>query len=241
MSKKKIIIISIVLVLTITVIFFLINIFKKVSFNNYIENTTKYFKEINYNTNINLSINSSTSKSELQYSLDKTKSVVHEEYYQYVDDKLQNHINNYYVTKSSGIKLYTEVNGTYKGENIQNINTIFDINYSDLKNKVSNVKYLGKENIDNKKYLKYYVKMKVYDIYNIIYKENILTSKDNNNSSTLYIYIDKDLGLVYKIDSTIDNLNNTSYDANKLEYKIEIINTKLNNNKAINLPFNENN
>lgn len=241
MSKKKIIIISIVLVLTITVIFFLINIFKKVSFNNYIENTTKYFKEINYNTNINLSINSSTSKSELQYSLDKTKSVVHEEYYQYVDDKLQNHINNYYVTKSSGIKLYTEVNGTYKGENIQNINTIFDINYSDLKNKVSNVKYLGKENIYNKKYLKYSVKMKVYDIYNIIYKENILTSKDNNNSSTLYIYIDKDLGLVYKIDSTIDNLNNTSYDANKLEYKIEIINTKLNNNKAINLPFNENN
>lgn len=241
MGKKKIIIISIVLVLTITVIFFLINIFKKVSFNNYIENTTKYFKEINYNTNINLSINSSTSKSELQYSLDKTKSVVHEEYYQYVDDKLQNHINNYYVTKSSGIKLYTEVNGTYKGENIQNINTIFDINYSDLKNKVSNVKYLGKENIDNKKYLKYSVKMKVYDIYNIIYKENILTSKDNNNSSTLYIYIDKDLGLVYKIDSTIDNLNNTSYDANKLEYKIEIINTKLNNNKAINLPFNENN
>lgn len=241
MSKKKIIIISIVLVLTITVIFFLINIFKKVSFNNYIENTTKYFKEINYNTNINLSINSSTSKSELQYSLDKTKSVVHEEYYQYVDDKLQNHINNYYVTKSSGIKLYTEVNGTYNGENIQNINTIFDINYSDLKNKVSNVKYLGKENIDNKKYLKYSVKMKVYDIYNIIYKENILTSKDNNNSSTLYIYIDKDLGLVYKIDSTIDNLNNTSYDANKLEYKIEIINTKLNNNKAINLPFNENN
>lgn len=241
MSKKKIIIISIVLVLTITVIFFLINIFKKVSFNNYIENTTKYFKEINYNTNINLSINSSTSKSELQYSLDKTKSVVHEEYYQYVDDKLQNHINNYYVTKSSGIKLYTEVNGTYKGENMQNINTIFDINYSDLKNKVSNVKYLGKENIDNKKYLKYSVKMKVYDIYNIIYKENILTSKDNNNSSTLYIYIDKDLGLVYKIDSTIDNLNNTSYDANKLEYKIEIINTKLNNNKAINLPFNENN
>lgn len=241
MSKKKIIIISIVLVLTITVIFFLINIFKKVSFNNYIENTTKYFKEINYNTNINLSINSSTSKSELQYSLDKTKSVVHEEYYQYVDDKLQNHINNYYVTKSSGIKLYTEVNGTYKGENIQNINTIFDINYSDLKNKVSNVKYLGKENIDNKKYLKYSVKMKAYDIYNIIYKENILTSKDNNNSSTLYIYIDKDLGLVYKIDSTIDNLNNTSYDANKLEYKIEIINTKLNNNKAINLPFNENN
>lgn len=241
MSKKKIIIISIVLVLTITVIFFLINIFKKVSFNNYIENTTKYFKEINYNTNINLSINSSTSKSELQYSLDKTKSVVHEEYYQYVDDKLQNHINNYYVTKSSGIKLYTEVNGIYNGENIQNINTIFDINYSDLKNKVSNVKYLGKENIDNKKYLKYSVKMKVYDIYNIIYKENILTSKDNNNSSTLYIYIDKDLGLVYKIDSTIDNLNNTSYDANKLEYKIEIINTKLNNNKAINLPFNENN
>lgn len=241
MSKKKIIIISIVLVLTITVIFFLINIFKKVSFNNYIENTTKYFKEINYNTNINLSINSSTSKSELQYSLDKTKSVVHEEYYQYVDDKLQNHINNYYITKSSGIKLYTEVNGTYNGENIQNINTIFDINYSDLKNKVSNVKYLGKENIDNKKYLKYSVKMKVYDIYNIIYKENILTSKDNNNSSTLYIYIDKDLGLVYKIDSTIDNLNNTSYDANKLEYKIEIINTKLNNNKAINLPFNENN
>ena len=241
MSKKKIIIISIVLVLTITVIFFLINIFKKVSFNNYIENTTKYYKEINYNTNINLSINSSTSKSELQYSLDKTKSVVHEEYYQYVDDKLQNHINNYYITKSSGIKLYTEVNGTYNGENIQNINTIFDINYSDLKNKVSNVKYLGKENIDNKKYLKYSVKMKVYDIYNIIYKENILTSKDNNNSSTLYIYIDKDLGLVYKIDSTIDNLNNTSYDANKLEYKIEIINTKLNNNKAINLPFNENN
>ena len=241
MSKKKIIIISIVLVLTITVIFFLINIFKKVSFNNYIENTTKYFKEINYNTNINLSINSSTSKSELQYSLDKTKSVVHEEYYQYVDDKLQNHINNYYITKSSGIKLYTEVNVTYNGENIQNINTIFDINYSDLKNKVSNVKYLGKENIDNKKYLKYSVKMKVYDIYNIIYKENILTSKDNNNSSTLYIYIDKDLGLVYKIDSTIDNLNNTSYDANKLEYKIEIINTKLNNNKAINLPFNENN
>ena len=241
MSKKKIIIISIVLVLTITVIFFLINIFKKVSFNNYIENTTKYFKEINYNTNINLSINSSTSKSELQYSLDKTKSVVHEEYYQYVDYKLQNHINNYYITKSSGIKLYTEVNGTYNGENIQNINTIFDINYSDLKNKVSNVKYLGKENIDNKKYLKYSVKMKVYDIYNIIYKENILTSKDNNNSSTLYIYIDKDLGLVYKIDSTIDNLNNTSYDANKLEYKIEIINTKLNNNKAINLPFNENN
>ena len=166
---------------------------------------------------------------------------MHEEYYQYVDDKLQNHINNYYITKSSGIKLYTEVNGTYNGENIQNINTIFDINYSDLKNKVSNVKYLGKENIDNKKYLKYSVKMKVYDIYNIIYKENILTSKDNNNSSTLYIYIDKDLGLVYKIDSTIDNLNNTSYDANKLEYKIEIINTKLNNNKAINLPFNENN
>lgn len=241
MSKKKIIIISIVLVLTITVIFFLINIFRKVSFNNYIENTTKYFKEINYNTNINLSINSSNSKSELQYSLDKTKSVVHEEYYQYVDDKLQNYINNYYVTKSSGIKLYTEANGTYNGENIQKINTIFDINYSDLKNKASNVKYLGKENIDNKKYLKYSVKMKVYDIYNIIYKENILTSKDNNNSSTLYIYIDKDLGLVYKIDSTIDNLNNTSYDANKLEYKIEIINTKLNNNKAINLPFNENN
>ena len=77
------------------------------------------------------------------------------------------------------------------------------------------------------------------DIENV--SKNILTSKDNNNSSTLYIYIDKDLGLVYKIDSTIDNLNNTSYDANKLEYKIEIINTKLNNNKAINLPFNENN
>lgn len=241
MSKKKIIILSISFVLIITIIIFLINILKRVSFNSYIDNTIKYFKEINYNTNINLSINSKESKSELQYLLDKTKSVVHEEYYQYVEDKLQNHINNYYVTKSSGIKLYTEVKGTYNSENIQKINTIFDINYNDLKEKSSNIKYLGKEKIDNKKYLKYSVKMKVYDIYNIIYKENILTSEDNNNFSTLYIYIDKDLGLVYKIDSTIDNLNNTTYDVNKLNYKIEIINTKLNNNKAINLPFNENN
>lgn len=240
MNKKKFIIIG-VLLFMIIFIFFVINLTRKISFNNYIENTVKYFKEINYNTDITLSIDNNDSLSKVQYSLKKTSSIVNEEYFQYVDDNLQNHINNYYITRSSGTKLYIKNGNSYKSENVQKVSTIFEIDYDDFKSKTSNIKYLGTKKINDRKNLKYSVKMKVYDIYNIIYNEDILTSKDNNNYNLVYIYIDKELGLISKIESSIDNLNNTSYNPNELKYKLDIVNTDFNNNKTINLPFNENN
>lgn len=221
------------------IIFFsiiIINIIEKITFDNYIENSIKYFKDINYNTYISLEIKDITQESKVSYLLKKTKNITNEEYSQYIDDKLLNSISNYYINKNDDLKLYTKNNSDWKEENVEKIDTIFYINYEDLEKKSSNIKYLGNKKIDNKKYIKYSIVMSVYDVYNLVYKEDILSEKDNDNKVKVFVYIDKELGLISKIESNIEDLNNSG-NSSALNYKIEIINNDFNNIKSIELPF----
>lgn len=221
------------------IIFFsiiIINIIEKITLDNYIENSIKYFKDINYNTYISLEIKDITQESKVSYLLKKTKNITNEEYSQYIDDKLLNSISNYYINKNDDLKLYTKNNSDWKEENVEKMDTIFYINYEDLEKKSSNIKYLGNKKIDNKKYIKYSIVMSVYDVYNLVYKEDILNEKDNDNKVKVFVYIDKELGLISKIESNIEDLNNSG-NSSALNYKLEINNNDFNNIKAIELPF----
>lgn len=236
MKNKRVFKIIPVLFIIILFSIVIINIIEKITFDNYIENSIKYFKEINYDTYISLEIKDMTQESKVSYLLKRTKNITNEEYSQYIDDKLLNSISNYYINKNDDLKLYTKNNSDWKEENVEKIDTIFYINYEDLEKKSGNIKYLGNKKIDNKKYIKYSIVMSVYDVYNLVYKEDILSEKDNDNKVKVFVYIDKELGLISKIESNIEDLNNSG-NSSALNYKIEIINNDFNNIKAIELPF----
>lgn len=237
MKHKRVLrIIAIVLILIVLLIL-VINIIERVTFNNYIDNSIKYFKDINYDTNISLSIKDDSQTSSVFYNLRKSNPVINQEYRQYVNDKLQNSISNYYISNDKEIVLYTKNNTNWESSNVDKIYTIFSVDYSKLKSKSDNVKYLGKEKINDKKYIKYSIEMKTYDIFNLIYNEDILNEDDTNETTKVYIYIDKELGLIYKLSANIDNLNRSDYEAKKLYYTIKILNENFNNNKSIDLPF----
>lgn len=236
MKNKRVFKIIPVLFIIILFSIVIINIIEKITFDNYIENSIKYFEEINYDTYISLEIKDMTQESKVSYLLKRTKNITNEEYSQYIDDKLLNSISNYYINKNDDLKLYTKNNSDWKEENVEKIDTIFYINYEDLEKKSSNIKYLGNKKIDNKKYIKYSIVMSVYDVYNLVYKEDILSEKDNDNKVKVFVYIDKELGLISKIESNIEDLNNSG-NSSALNYEIEIINNDFNNIKAIELPF----
>ncbi len=234
MKLKKILKIATIIFIIFIICIIVINILEKIYLNNYINNSIKYFKDINYTTKINLTINNNVQKSNISYLLDKTSFVTYENYKQYINDELKNNTINYYVKKENNIKLYTKKNSNYESIDVDKINSIFTINYNYLKEKSKNIRYIKSDN----RYIKYKVDMKVYDIYNLLYNKDILSKKDNDNLVKVYIYIDKKTNLIYKIESKINNINNSEYDINKLDYNIEIINDDFNNNKTINLPFN---
>lgn len=237
MNKKKLLKISLVILQLIILIVILVNVIQRVAFNNYISNSEKYFKNINYDTNIFLSINDNNKSSNISYTIRRSSIVINEEYKQYTDDNIITNISNYYVNNGKKIEFYRKNSSNYDKSTVDKIDTIFQVSYSDLKTKSKSVKYLGKERINSKNYLKYSVNMKVSDIYNLIYEEDILTIDDNKSNAKLYVYVDTDFGLIYKINADIYNLNNAEDDNSKLNYKIEIINQNFNNNKSIDLPF----
>ena len=221
--KNKIYILLLIFIL----IFISIKSLIRLNLKDYINNNIKY-DNINIITNINLSISSKTEKSNITYRYQKSNNVYKINYDQYKDDKHSLNIEKYYI-KNKDIYEYTYVNDKWNKKKVKSIEKIFNINYEKLKKSIKTASYKG---IVDNKYKKYTAKIKVYNAYNFIYNKNILTSNDNNKYINMDIYIDKTNNFVYKIQCNIPDLGE-----NITNYKLEIINTKINNNDTITLPF----
>lgn len=213
------------------------NIINKIIFNSYLNDSIKYLEKMNYDSNIVLSIKDKQENSSIEYNVKYTSNITKEDYSQKVNEKTINKITNYYEKNKNDLILYSKTTGDFEKSNVEKIKTLFKVKYDYLK-KSSKLKYKGIEKIDSKKYKVYEVSMNSYDIYNMIYDDDILTKKDINTKSKVKIYVDKDERLISSIISNIDNLNNSKYDEAKLYYSLTITNSNFNNVDKIEIPNN---
>lgn len=226
--KKKIRIILI----TIIAVFLLIVLIMRLSLNSYINNNIKY-DDINMTTSINLSIISADEKSEVQYKIQKSNSVYKINYDQYNNDNHSITMEKYYIDNGD-IYEYTYNDNEWNKEKVSKIDKIFNIDYKKLKKSLNMISYKG---IKDGKYKVYKAEIKAYDAYNFIYSKDILTKKDNRDYVDITLYIDKTNNFIYKIECNIPNISNEENEYSKVDYKFEIINTNINSEKTITLPF----
>ena len=217
--------------LFIIIIFF---ISRKITLNNYLDKTDEISKKINYSTNINLNIKDSNNNSKIEYEVVRSSNVKKITLFNYSNDKIVNDIKKYIVEKGSKKGSYIYDGKKYKKSD--NIEEEFLIDYKEIKDKIKSIKKVDNVIINNKKYKKYIVKMKSYDAYNLIYKDEILKKDDSNKDIEVEIYIDKSNNFIYKIKYEINDLNNSD-DSNSLDYNVEIVNKDINNTSDIKLPF----
>ena len=229
--KKKFLII----ILTILIIYLLYMILINFSLKSAIKNTIKY-KDINYNTNIKLSINDKNNKSSINYKIKRSNGVININYIQNINDKKVNDFSKYYIISDDKKYEFISKNGKYEKIKIEEINYIFNIDYKSMKKTLKSVKYKGKEKINDKEFSIYTAKAKVYNAYNYLYSNKILDKKDNNKDTLLNIYIDKENNFIYKISYKIDNINLGNDEDTNADYSVEIINYDINNTDIIKLP-----
>lgn len=232
--KKNIrlaIMIIIILVIGITVYF----LSRKIILNKSLENTEIYSKKINYSTNISLIINDNNAKSKIEYDIIRSGYIKKIVIDNYNNEELNNNIIKYIVNKNNDLKAYV-YNGS-KYVSLSNTKEDFIIDYSYLKRIITRIKSVKNETINNIKYKKYTVSVKAYNAYNFLYDKNIMSRDDINSNIDVNIYIDIKNDFVYKITYSINNLNNSDNDNNKLYYDVSITNRDINNSNKINLPF----
>lgn len=221
-----------IILVTIIVVFLTILFIVKLRLNSYINNHIKY-EDINMTTNIILSISTKDEKSEVQYRLQKSNSVYKLNYDQYNNNNQIFAIEKYYIDNDE-IYEYTYNNKIWNKKKVSKIDKIFNVDYKKLKKSLNMISYKG---IEDNKYKIYKAKIKAYDAYNFIYSKDILTKKDNMNFVDIIIYIDKTNNFIYKIECDIPNISNQENEHSKANYKFEIINTNINSDQIITLPF----
>lgn len=197
--------------------FLLVLIIKKISLNSSINNTNKYKDNINYSTNIQLTIIDKNSSSKINYDIFRNLNVRKIIISNYVNDKLKNEISRYMVNKNGKTITYTFNGKSY--DKIQNKKEDFIVNYNLLK----------KGKIKSFKKNEYVIKMKSYNAYNLIYDKKIMTNKDLKSKTDVKIKIDNKTNFIKEISYNIKEKN--------LDYKVTIKNTDINNQKEIKLPF----
>ena len=227
----KLILFMLLIIIIFLTIFF---ISRKIILNTYLNKTDENSKKINYSTNINLNIKDSNNNSKMEYEVVRSSYIKKITLFNYSNDVIVNDIKKYIVEKGSKKGSYIYDGKKYKKSD--NIEEEFLIDYKELKDKIKFIKKVDNVTINNKKYKKYIVKMKSYDAYNLIYKDEILKKDDSNKNIEVEIYIDKSNNFIYKIKYEINNLNNSD-DSNSLDYNVEIVNKDINNNNEIKLPF----
>lgn len=233
MKKYLKIILIIIFILIVSIITFRIS--RKMSLNNYLSNTKNYSDKINYSTIINLSISDKNNSSTIDYEIDRFSYIRKILLKNYKDGELVNSISKYLVLNGKKKGSYVYNGKTYN--KTSEIKEDFVVDYSFIKDKIRSIENIKNVVIDGINYKKYIVKIKSYDAYNIIYKDEILNKNDLDSIIQMNIYVDKSNSFVYKIEYTIDNLNNSNIDNNSLNYDVQIMNININNNDEIKLPF----
>ncbi len=225
-----------IMIFVILILFLVIFIFaRNMSLNNYLNKTIEYSPKINYSTSIILNIKDLNNSSKIEYNVSKFSHIRKIKIDNYQNNKLINNIEKYIVTNGNKKGTYIYDNSEYK--KVNNIKEDFVVNYELIKKNIKSIKKVENVVINNISYKKYIVKMKAYDAYNIIYKDEILKKEDLNKIIDVQIYIDKSNNFVYKIKYDIQNLNNADEKNIILNYDAEITNTNINNYNEIKLPF----
>ena len=78
--------------------------------------------------------------------------------------------------------------------------------------------------------------MKAYDAYNLIYKKDVMKKNDLNFNIIVTVKKDNKTNFIKEISYKIDNINKNK-EIKPISYKLKIVNTKINNNDKIDLPF----
>lgn len=225
----KVILITIILILLFIIIYF---VYRRVSLNKYLDLTIEYSDKINYSTNIQLSISKDNFNQKFVYNIDKSSYIKRIMISNYTNDDLVSSIIKCIVSKGSKKGEYTLINDKYfKSKDSVQIN----VDYKKLKDDIISVKSKRTKKIKDKKYIEYIVKAKGYNAYNLIYDKEILTKEEYNKDIYITILIDKENNFIYNISYTIENINLSS--ENKFNYRVDIINSKINNSEKISLPF----
>ena len=212
--KKKILLVLLILV----VMFLSYKIYIKISFNNLVNNTINYNDKINYSTDITTSIKGKDYL-KINYQIIKTSNKKKIILSNYINDNLENQIEKYIIND----KAYIYNNDKF--EEIKNNEEKINVNYKKLKQ--SKVKLLTNNS--------YMIKMKASDAYNMVDIKDVMKEKDLNKNIIVTVKKDENNNFIKEISYTIDNLNNNK--DNPLKYKVEIINTDINNSNNIKLPF----
>ena len=219
--KKKLLIITIILIF----IIFLYLIIGKISFNNYLNSTINYEKKINYSTNINMSIKTKITNSKINYDIIKSSNIKKIILENYVDNKIDNKIQKYIVKEKNKESTYVYNGKTYDKQ--EKNEEIININYTLLK----------KSKIKSYNLNTYKIKMKAYDAYNLVYKKQTMKKNNLNYDILVYVKMDKNNKFIKEISYTINNLNNSNDENQKIKYQVKIVNSDINNHNELKLPF----
>ena len=219
--KKKLLIITIILIF----IIFLYLIIGKISFNNYLNSTINYEKKINYSTNINMSIKTKITNSKINYDIIKSSNIKKIILENYVDNKIDNKIQKYIVKEKNKESTYVYNGKTYDKQ--EKNEEIININYTLLK----------KSKIKSYNLNTYKIKMKAYDAYNLVYKKQAMKKNNLNYDILVYVKMDKNNKFIKEISYTINNLNNSNDENQKIKYQVKIVNSDINNHNELKLPF----
>lgn len=219
--KKKIIIISLILLVISILLIVSYKVINKVKLNGYIDKTIEYKDKINYSTNINLKIRTKESSSEVDYDIVKSYDLEKIVLSNKVDNKLKYRIIKYVETKNNKKTTYV-----YDGEQYEKdkkSKEIFNVRYEELKGR--KVKKISKN--------KYEIRMKSYDAYNMIYPKDVVKEEATNKDIDVTIVIEEKTNFIKEIYYEIDDMGNN----NSMTYIVRIENRDINNHNKINLPF----
>lgn len=238
MNKKilKLIILLVLLLLIIFSIFMIMkNSSKKIILSS-LDNTEKILKSKDYRNvvdiNVITNVNDKKIESRINNSYIKNGNKYKIDIKQYTNNTLTNSSTNYIEKDGKNYIFYYYLGNNLQRQEIDNLNSKikFNIKYSYLKKIINNYNYIGK--IENNLY-KYSVDIKEYDAYNFIYSSKILSNKNTDATTKLYLYIDKKSKIIYKI---YFDINKVKENDEFLKYNMSIDNYDIGKTKTIKIP-----
>ncbi len=201
-------------------------IYRRLSFNNLINDVIDHDTKINYDTMIQLTLDNQSYSSKIELDIRKADNIKKITINNYRNNKLESNIYEYWIKENK--KYITYVYNGIEFEKRKSVNMI-NIDYKKLKDCILKIKSKRKNT--------YIVSMKAYDAYNIIYGSEVLSKKDLNKKIDVKIVKDDNKNFIKEISYKIDNLNNSSVDDKKTNYSVKIKNINIDNTNKIKLPF----
>ena len=240
-NKKTILIFSIFIVaaVSIMVLFIMKNESKSMILTS-LYNTDNVLEKENYKKIVDISSKSKINDRKIENRIKniyiKNDSNYKIDVKQYTNDTLINSNISYLEKKGNMHSYHYYIGNKIYEETIEKTDSIlkFNVKYSSLKKILNNYNYIGTVNYNGKKLKKYSADANEFEIYNFLYSKKIF-SKTTNNKTKLYLYIDSNTKVIYKMYFNIKNIkeNNQNF-----EYKVSIDNMDIGNTKKINIPNN---